>query len=121
MPYGGSEDKLTLKTIAKMKNLNELQLTQNDFQLLNDGLEMLPEKGLTGEMFSDLLGAMMLKDNEEAKQKHETEMEFRRKKREREAEIMKEEIRILQGKLLQFKRYLKENELLSEANNILEK
>lgn len=100
-----------------MKNIEQIQLTESDFKLLNEGLEMLPEKGLTGEIFSGLLGAVMLDDD--AKEAHHLKMEKRRRDREKEAEIMKEDIRILQGKLLQFKRYLKENELLGEANNII--
>jgi uncharacterized protein (DUF1778 family) len=46
-----------------IQDLQNLSLTENDFKLLVDGLDELPNKGATGEIFSALLSNMVLKDD----------------------------------------------------------
>ena len=96
-----------------MQDLKSLNLTSDDFKMLIDGLDALSERGAAGEMMGELLMASLMKDDEEAKSKMEKEREERREKQKREKEQIHENVRILQGKLLMFKRYLQDNDLLS--------
>jgi len=41
-----------------MSELKQLNLTEHDFDLLVEGLDALPERGLAGEMMGDLFGAI---------------------------------------------------------------
>jgi hypothetical protein len=38
-----------------MTDIKNLELTEQDFQLLVDGLDALPEKGVAGEMMGELM------------------------------------------------------------------
>lgn len=106
-----------------MQNLEQiklLNLTEEDFKLLVDGLDELPEKGLAGEMMGEIfMGIMSDKGNPEAVEKMKSEREDRKRKAERAKEQMKEDVKILQGKLLMLKRYLQENKLLKDAYEVL--
>ena len=102
--------------------IKDLQLTENDFKLLIDGLDALPERGLAGEMVVDLIEGIM----GEGKPKNDAKIQFDKLKREREKnakqkekQMLTEEIKILQGKLLMFKRYLIETDALKQVNEIL--
>jgi hypothetical protein len=102
-----------------MNNLENLDLTEKDFDLLVQGLDALPEKGAAGEIMVGLLGAMMSKGDDEAKMKFESDREKERKQKEGERLLLTEDIRILQGKLLMLKRYFMENKLLGDAREII--
>lgn len=102
-------------------DIKDLELTDQDFQLLVDGLDALPEKGLAGEMIGDLFVGMLGKDNEEGMEKLKREREEKRRKQDILKQQQKEEIRILQGKLLMLKRWLLQQGALKQANDILEK
>lgn len=105
-----------------MENLEQikmLNLTEEDFKLIVDGLDALPEKGFAGEMMGDILVGMLGKGDDEAKAKMMKDREAERKKKDAGKEIMKENIKILQGKLLMLKRYLQENKLLKDAYEVL--
>lgn len=101
-------------------DLKNLGLTAKDFDLLVEGLETLPEKGVAGDLAFGLLTSMIARDDEELQAKIKTDREIDRLKREREKAAMKDDIKILQGKLLSFKRYMIENGLLAEAKTIIE-
>lgn len=96
-----------------MQDLKSLNLTTDDFKLLIEGLDALPERGTAGELMGELLIASLMKDDSEAKSKMEQERKERKEKQQVEKERMQENIKILQGKLLMFKRYLQDNNLLS--------
>lgn len=102
-----------------MEQLKNLGLTNEDFKLIFDGLETLPNSGLAGSMFGDLLGMMLSKDateEEKAEAKRQREREHRRRDQERQRVI--EDIRILQGKLLTMKRIMEVNGLLKQVDDI---
>ena len=103
-------------TLEQIKMLN---LTDEDFKLLVDGLDCLPEKGMAGEMLGDLLIGMIVKDDDEAKKKALYERDEKRRQSEKNKELMRENIKILQGKLLMLKRYMEENKLLTEAYEVI--
>ncbi len=102
-----------------MEQLKKLELTEKDFQLLIDGLDALPEKGAAGSMMVDLLGSMMIKDDDAARAKFEASRKIEQDKKERERSLLTEEIKILQGKLLIVKRLLQENNVLKQAHSII--
>lgn len=100
-----------------MNTIKDLQLTENDFKMLVDALENLPNKNMAGNMMGMLLEGIIPegeKRDEAIRMRKEKEL-----REEREADLLKENIRVLQGKLIQFKRYLIENRLLDEANQLL--
>ena len=102
-----------------MSSIQQLNLTEKDFELIVDGLDCLPNKNSTGELMSGLLGSMLLKDDTDAKIKFEREQKERQIKADRQKQLLTEEIRILQGKLLMLKRFLIEQGALTETNNII--
>ena len=106
--------------MQSLEQIKLLNLTEDDFKLLVDGLDALPQKGLAGEMMGDLLLGM-ISDNKspEAVEKMKSEREARKRKEEKAKEKQGDDIKILQGKLLMLKRYLQENKLLAEAYEVL--
>jgi len=87
--------------------------------MLVDGLDALPNAGKTSEVLFDIMAGTVLKGHipEEAQRK----MDQQRKKSEHEKEMLTEDAKILQGKLLMLKRYLMENKLMDEVNGALGK
>lgn len=101
-------------------DLKNLDLTEKDFQLLIDGLDELPNKGQAGEMMVDLFAGVLSKDSDPEKYSDfERKRMAERAKKEREKEAMKEDIKILQGKLLMFKRYLIQQDALKQVGEML--
>jgi len=102
-----------------MEQLKQLNLTEDDFQMLIDGLDALPEKGVAGSIMMSLLTSSLFKEDSEAKEKWDREQKAKDEKREREKIILVENAKILQGKLLMLKRHFVENNLLKSAEDIL--
>lgn len=102
-----------------LEQIKLLSLTSEDFKLLVDGLDALPEKGTAGEMMGDLFLGLLSKGDEETMAKHKAQREADKRKREKEKEVMSENVKILQGKLLMLKRYLDENKLLADTYEVL--
>jgi hypothetical protein len=103
---------------SSIEQIRMLNLTTKDFDLLVEGLDELPNKGVAGDLMVSMLIAGLSKDDaqrEEQMRKREIEM----KKKEDAKVFLKEEVKILQGKLLMLKRYMQENKLLSDAYDIL--
>jgi hypothetical protein len=103
-----------MNTTDNIKNLN---LTDKDFKMLVDGLDALPHAGRTGEMLMDIMTSTVLagKIGEEAKKK----MDAERRKEDIKKEMLIEDAKILQGKLLMLKRYLTENRLMNDVDDVL--
>jgi hypothetical protein len=97
-----------------MQELKHLNLTEKDFELLVEALEFLPEKGMTGELVGDLMIGMMAKDS---KDQHRLLEERRRQsaKKNEGKKALREDVKILQGKLLMLKRFLVQEGALKEA------
>lgn len=100
------------------EQLRMLNLTMKDFDLIVEGLDELPNKGVAADMMVSILMAGFIKD-EEARASEMNKKEIEMKRKEEAKAFMKEEIKILQGKLLMLKRYMQENKLLSDAYDIL--
>lgn len=102
-----------------MKELENLNLTENDFKLITDGLEALPNANMGGELMVGLLGAMLGKDDPEAKAKFDAERKAERVKADRAKQLLIEDIRILQGKILSLQRLMRMSGLLKDASDII--
>lgn len=98
-----------------LEQIKLLNLTEEDFTLLVEGLDALPERGLAADMMSDLIMGMVAKRDEEAQKKILEDREKKQRAQVHQKQMMKENVRILQGKLLMLKRYLAENKLLKDA------
>jgi hypothetical protein len=102
-----------------MSDLKKLELTEKDFDLLVEGLDALPEKGAAGEMFGDLLFSVLSKDDPISNEKIKNERNLERAEKERKKIDMKDDIKILQGKLLMLKRYLIQENALQQTYDII--
>lgn len=102
-----------------LKEIEQLNLTEADFKLLNEGLDCLPNKDMGGELMMALLTSMVAKDDPEMKSKIESDRKSENLKRERAKQMVIEEVRILQGKILLLQRHLRMNGLLKQANDLL--
>lgn len=101
-------------------HIKDLNLTESDFNMLIEGLDSLPEKGMAGEIMGDLMMGMFTdKNNADAMNKIKAEREQKIQKEKAKKDMFKEDIKILQGKLLMFKRWLIENNALNQVNDIL--
>lgn len=118
---------LAVSTIVMCKCTNKLpkrstllssQLNQKLY-VNNDGLDQIPNKNQVGELMGDLMMGMLTKDDPETHAKIKLERDERLKKAKREKDLIIEEVKILQGKLLMLKRYLIEQDAFSQANDII--
>lgn len=102
-------------------DIKNLELTERDFQLLVDGLDTLPDKNAMGEAMGDMILNMVAGDKKDTPEflEHQRKRELERLKAKREKEALKEDIRILQGKLLMFKRFLIQQDALKQVDDIL--
>ncbi|MNH09061.1 hypothetical protein D3C79_685040 [compost metagenome] len=80
-----------------------------------DGLEHLPNRYLTGEIISELLIESRAKGDQAELEKIRARRAEETKKKEREKERMKEDVKVLQGKLIMLKRFLTENGAISSC------
>lgn len=103
-----------------MQDLRQLELTEKDFNMIVEGLDALPGKDLAGDMLVDLLNASMMKDqSEEAKRQFENKIIARRKEKETNSRQLKEDIKILQGKMLLLKQHLMQEQALNTTYDII--
>lgn len=100
-------------------NLQEIQLTEADFNMLIDGLDALPEKGAAGIMMGSLIGGLLAGNDprmqasvDKTVKKQESDHMARKK-------AIEEEVTLLKSKLILLKRYLATNGALKTANKIL--
>ena len=100
--------------------LKDIKLTKEDFDMLIKGIEALPSQGQAGELITDLMESMLSdKIPEEARMERERTKARRAKDKEREKEELKENCWILQAKLIQLRRYMEQNKLIAEAQDII--
>lgn len=100
-------------------NLQELQISEQDFDLIIEGLDAIPEKGMAGEIMSHLFEGLLTRDNPETKEKAEQDRLRREEKRKREVQVRKDDIAILKGKLAMLKRYLATSGALKSVDDIV--
>lgn len=101
-------------------HIKDLNLTDDDFKMIIEGLDALPEKGAAGEILGDLMiGMIGDQSNPDRFKQIKQEREKQTNKEKYKKNLMIEDIKILQGKLLMFKRWLIENDALRQTNEIL--
>jgi hypothetical protein len=101
-------------------NIQEVNLTEDDFNLIIKSLDFLPSKDLLNVMIRSTIIMALSNSEEETKRRLEEVMKSS-KNDEAERGILKEDISILKGKLILLKRFLVENSAITEVNNILKK
>lgn len=107
---------LTFKLNTKME-LQNIRLEEKDFDLLMEALEHLPNKDMAGDLMMGILGAALIKGENEDDFKNHLAKQERDKKAKREALI--EDIRLLQSKIIMLKRHFIEKGLMADINNQL--
>ena len=101
-----------------MNNLKSINLTENDFDMMVKGLDALPNKDAAGEMMGDLLFGMLSKGADDIGTA-KLEIDKQKAKAKRDRDMLTEDVRVLQGKLILLKRYLLENDLMDKVTEML--
>lgn len=99
-------------------DIKDLELSEGDFNLLIKALDFLPESGLAGEMMASLITGMLPTDRN-ARSNMEAKEKARQRNREADKEFLKEECRILQGRLLVIRRKFLQEGALRQTGEIL--
>lgn len=103
-----------------MTELQNIDLTDEDFALLMKGLDALPSANLAGELMIDMMKAMTTEAKDEEGRRKILEDRKRDRRKDELAKIeLQESILILQAKLLLLKRYLRSQGAFKEANDII--
>lgn len=100
-------------------DIKDLQLTENDFNLLFDGLDCIPNKDAAREIMGSLLEGILDDTNLEAAEKYKRERDAKRIVADRAKAALIEDVRILQGKLLMFKRWLIQMDALKQVEDFV--
>jgi hypothetical protein len=100
--------------------LKDIKFTKEEFDLLIKGVEGLPDQDTAGDLMTGLIECMLTdKIPPELMAKREREKAMKEKAKKMEKETLKENCWILQAKLVQLRRYLEQNKLLAEAQDII--
>lgn len=102
-----------------IEHFKNLGLSERDFDLIIDGLNGLPNRSPMGDAIGEALSKAM-NSRGEGFQVLELNMEDLRKRSELSRKDLTEEVTILQGKLLQLKRALRAENILSKVDDILD-
>lgn len=100
--------------------LKDIKFTKEEFDLLIKGVEGLPNQDTASDLMTGLIECMITdKIPPELQAKREREKIIKEQARKRDKEVLKENCWILQAKLVQLRRYLEQNKLLAEAQDII--
>lgn len=100
--------------------LKDIKFTKEDFDMLIKGLEALPTSGQVGELMGDLMESIVMDKAPDAiKREFQAKKARKEKEKERQTAQIKEDCWILQAKLVQLRRYLEQNKLIAEAQDII--
>ena len=80
-----------------------VKLTEKEFEVIIEALEQLPNKPQDGKLGVRLMVHLLLKDNEEGKQKFEDEFAIQELKEEAERKECKKKCNVVTGKLYMMK------------------
>lgn len=100
-------------------DLQDIQLTEADFDMLIDGLDALPEKGGVGRMLAELTGAMLAGNDPRMKKAVDETLNKDQREKSAKKKQLSEDITLLKSKLIMLKRYLITNGALKTTNKIL--
>lgn len=100
--------------------IQDFDLTEEDFALIMKGLEALPSSGLAGELVGKLLlDTLPPSKDPNVKARVEAQLKMQERRRTSAIELLTEEVRLLQGKLIAIKRKLAGAGALKQARDIL--
>lgn len=107
-----------------MENTNELKnldFTDKDISLLMDAVELLTKsKSFAPDfLFKQIADSFSTGLPDQLKEKLNREVTNQKEKLQRENEEAKEDLALLKGKLVLFKRFLHQNKLMNEVNSII--
>src|SRR5450631_4113804 len=97
--------------------LENLNLTEEDFTLLQEALEHMPSKDLAGKLMFNMIEHMVGEKTPEAIEQRKAKMISDERKEQAKKQQVVEDVRVLQGKLIQLKRYLLGQGALKQAND----
>lgn len=100
-------------------DLQDIQLTEADFDMLIEGLDALPDKGSGGRILAELMGGIMAKDDPRMQAGVDKILGKNDAKKEAQKKQLNEDITLLKSKLILLKRYLITNGALKTTNKIL--
>lgn len=80
-----------------------IKMTEKEFEVIIEALEQLPNKPQDGKLGVRLMAHLLLKDNEEGKQKFEDEFAIQELKEEAERKECKKKCSVITGKLYMMK------------------
>jgi hypothetical protein len=103
-----------------LKDILSEGLTAEDFDVLIKGVDSLPEAGMMGDLFNDLMmGAIVVGQNPSRKDDFMKSVSNRLAEKKRRAAGEAEDMVLLKGKLILLKRLLLSNEAIKMTNDIL--
>ena len=101
--------------------LKDIKFTKDEFDMLIKGIEGLPNQDAASDIMSGLLDCIISdKISDEMKAKRDADKARKERKKEQEKEILKENCCILQSKLIQLRRFMEQNDLLVQAQEIID-
>jgi hypothetical protein len=100
--------------------LKDLKFTRDEFDMLIKGIEGLPHQDQAGELMGELIGSMLSdKMPQEMKIARERDIAKKKQTKDMERAHLKENCCILQSKLIQLRRYMESNDMIMEAQDII--
>jgi hypothetical protein len=100
--------------------LHEIKFTKEEFNMIIKGIEGLPHQDSTGELMGGLLESILLdKMPPEVKKKRDMDQARENAKKKLLKDNLKEDCCILQAKLIQLRRYMEANNMIIEAQEII--
>lgn len=101
--------------------LKDLKFTKDEFDMLIRGLEELPNGDQAGELMGGLIETLLLeKMPDDLKRKRDIDQAREKKAKEIKKALLKENCCILQSKLIQLRRYMESNDMIIEAQDIID-
>ena len=101
-----------------IKDILSVGLTAEDFDLLLQGLDAIPEKEVAGALNVELMAIMLAPTGVHAQQRSD-KVEKKLSELKRKQDEKKEDFIVLKSKLILLKRHLLSNEAVRMANEVL--
>lgn len=100
-----------------MEQIKQIELTEEDFKMLYDGLEALPTKDIAGDMIGMMFSGLITDETKRAE--HDLRMKREMEAKDKKRQQLIENVRILQGKILTLKRLLVSNRLMKDVDGLI--
>lgn len=101
--------------------LQDINLTEEDFNIIIEGLDALPEKGRSGLMMSQMVATLLTKDDPRLEKEADAKIQKEFERMDRKNKERADDITLLKSKLILLKRFLQTNGALKTAEKIINK